>query len=136
VDAFFFISKLVRYHLVKEQQCAAENEQHSTFVKRLFNFKTIHQLKDITMQYQQHLSVEVITNNPTDWKYAPVLVASKFERINLSAAKQAVMWAKDSNTSCVLFRWKNKIGQQQNTPGSDEEMDNAINIDHFSGRTG
>jgi hypothetical protein len=43
------------------------------------------------MEYQQHhLSVEVITNNPTDWKFAPVLVASNLERINLSAAKQAV----------------------------------------------
>lgn len=96
--------------LLLEQQRAVDDVQHCAFIKRLSKGNDILP-EDI--ESLPHLSHEDITNNPDEWKYAPTLVSTNLERLNICRFK-AALWARDHKT--YVFRWKNKIRSEENPP--------------------
>ena len=88
----------VRFHLV-EQQRAAQDTAHNAFVQKLSNGVAV-ALDDI-LGYK-HLSKEDIIDHPEEWKYAPVLVSTNIQRLNVCQMK-AQMWAKEHKTH--VFKW-------------------------------
>jgi hypothetical protein len=102
-------SSLERYHLY-EQKRAANDVTHKDFVQRLSNGQPIC-MKDI--ENYKHLSREDIIDHPDEWKYAPILVSTNIERLNIARYK-AQLWAKDHNT--YVFKWCNRVRKEVNRP--------------------
>ena len=71
-------ANLERFHL-KEQQ-RSDDPENNELVKKLSNGQTV-QLSDI-MRYM-HLSKNDIQNHPDEWKYAPILVSTNAECLNI-----------------------------------------------------
>ena len=67
----------------------------------------------------KHITSEDIQHDP-DWMFAPVLVATNRERINISATK-ARLWASMHKT--YVFKWKKKILMQINRPAAEKMSD-------------
>ena len=59
------------------------------------------------------MSADDVQQSPDEWKYAPVLVSSNRERLNICRMK-AIMFAKENKT--YVFKWKCKILQEENRP--------------------
>jgi hypothetical protein len=89
---------------------ACKDQDHFNFVQNLSKGNPI-ELKDI-LRYK-HLSRQDIENAPDEWKYAPVLVSTNHQRLNISRFK-ARLWAIDHNT--YVFKWKTKNKQHENKP--------------------
>ena len=101
-----------RFHLTQQQR--SDDEDHNKFVKHLSDGKCI-QIEQI-LQYKK-LSEKDVNTCPLEWKYAPVLVATNAERLNIARMK-AQLWAVEHKT--YLFKWRCKIGRQENRPGPDD----------------
>jgi hypothetical protein len=59
----------------------------------------------------KHLSKKDVEDHPEEWKFAPVLVSTNAERLNISRAK-AKLWAIEHKTH--VFKWRTKLGKQVN----------------------
>jgi len=57
------------------------------------------------LKIYEHLSAEDLASDP-DWLFAPVLVATNEERLNITRQKCS-LWAKQHNT--YVFKWKTNI---------------------------
>ena len=109
--------------LLKEQQ-RSDDPVHANIVKKLSKGQSI-DLEDI-MKYQ-NLTEEDILKYPQDWKYAPTLVATNLERVNITRMK-AQMFAKENST--YVLKWKCKLGKQQNTPPN-QQMEQCMRKNAF-----
>jgi hypothetical protein len=73
------------------------------------------------------LSKKDIKEAPDEWKYAPVLVSTNAERLNISCIK-ARMWAKEHKT--YVFKWPSHTQRFVNRPGPEKmsqlKEDNAF----------
>ena len=105
-------SDLEQFHLVEQQR--SDDPTHNEFVQKLSRGECI-ALSDI-LGYQ-HLSKRDVEDHPNEWKFAPVLVSTNIERLNINRAK-AKLWAIHHKTH--VFKWKTKLGKQVNRPPLDE----------------
>ena len=108
-EGCMLFSKFRRFHLY-EQQRASDDKEHMALVKKLSSGMPI-EIEDI-LKYD-HLSKEDIEEHPDEWKYAPVLVSTNLERLNITRQK-AQMWAKDHQT--YVFKWRNITRHEVNRP--------------------
>ena len=97
-----------RFHMTSQQR-ASGDLKHTQFINKLSNGKSI-TMKDIN--HYQRLAKADIEQFPEQWKYAPILVASNRERINIIQRK-AMLYAKDFDThvikwQCTTMNWRNK----------------------------
>ena len=122
----YLFSKFERFHLY-EQQRAANDPIHNAFVQKLSSGKKI-DLKDI--EKYKHLEENDLKEKV--WRYAPILVSTNIERLNIIRYK-AFQWAKEHNT--YVFKWKCTLGQEENRP-SENQMVNIIEIMPSSGNFG
>ena len=99
-----------RFHLT-EQVRAGSDLKHSSFVKRLSDGNVI-MLQDI-LSYK-HLSLADVESATEDWKYAPVLVSTNLERLNITRSK-CQLWARERGT--YVFKWKCSTSRHVNKPG-------------------
>ena len=104
----YLFSKFLRFHLVEQQR--TNDLQHAAFVQKLSRGENI-LLSDI-LSYNP-LSNKDITEHPEVWKYAPILVSTNIERLNICRFK-AKMWATEHKS--FVFRWKVKVRRQENRP--------------------
>jgi hypothetical protein len=89
---------------------ASEDPEHTAFVQSLSDGQPI-SVKTI-LSYK-HLSRQEIIEDPETWKYAPVLVSTNKERLNI-IRKKCKLWAQDHRT--YVFKWRCRLRRQQNTP--------------------
>ena len=64
------------------------------------------------LKIYEHLSAEDLASDP-DWLFAPVLVATNEEQLNITRQKCS-LWAKQHNT--YVFKWKTNITKIINPP--------------------
>jgi hypothetical protein len=107
-------SKVHRVHLSTQQR--SDDEQHNSFVEKLAKGQKI-QIKDI-LRYKP-LSKDDINNaeSASDWKYAPVLVSTNRERLDITQ-RQSILYAKDHGT--YVFKWKSNLKGWVNKPSAME----------------
>jgi len=101
-------SKFLRFHL--SQQKRSTDPNHNRFVRKLSLGHAI-DLEDI-LQYKS-LSSDDICNEPELWKFAPILVGTNKERLNIARHK-ARLWALEHNT--YVFKWRNRLRKEENRP--------------------
>ena len=77
------------------------------------------------------LSRKDIRDSPDEWKFAPVLVSTNAERLNISRMK-AQMWAQDNKT--YVFKWSCHTQGFANRPGP-EKMSQLKETMHSSGNS-
>ena len=104
------LSKLENVHLI-EQQRASQDTAHNTFVQKLSK-GTLIQIEDI-LAYQPLTVNNTKGNNADEWRFAPILVATNAERLQISRFK-AKLWAQEHST--YVFKWKRLIGRQATKP--------------------
>jgi len=104
-----------RHHL-NEQVRSSSDPKHSAFVQKLSDGERI-SLTDI-LAYK-HLSPSEIQNSP-QWRFAPVLVSTNLERMNITRHK-AKLWAIENKT--YVFKWKNRTSNHVNKPSNLEDED-------------
>jgi hypothetical protein len=112
----YLMSHFVRQHL-QEQMRATGDTHHTALVKKLACGRSI-EIADI-LQYK-HLSADDLRNNPQEWKYAPILVSTNKERVNLARIK-AREWARDHNTH--VYRWRTSYRLHLNRPPNNRMED-------------
>ena len=105
-------SKFIRHHLAEQHR--SDDPEHNAFVQKLAKGKPI-SVEDI-LKYD-FLSKKDVEDSPDEWKFAPVIVSTNMERLNISRM-QAIEWAKQHKTH--VFKWKNKLGIEQNRPPENE----------------
>ena len=89
---------------------AQDNKRHGHFLQKLSSGKPI-LLSDV--QQYKHLSKQDLLQHPDEWKYAPVLVGTNMERLNICRQK-ASMWARDHKT--FVFKWRSSLQKEVNHP--------------------
>ena len=94
-----------------EQQRASQDTAHNTSVQKLSK-GTLIQIEDI-LAYQPLTVNDTKGDNADEWKFAPILVATNAERLQISRFK-AKLWAPEHST--YIFKWKRLIGKEQNRP--------------------
>ncbi len=104
----FLLSSFARFHLREQQR--ARGDSHSDFVRHLSEGKPIH--LDKILEHPP-LSAEDVKTNPKEWMFAPTLVTSNHERLEINRMK-AWLWAKKHGTH--VFKWRCRIGKQENRP--------------------
>jgi hypothetical protein len=90
------LERATRVHLT-EQQRSSEDEKHTKFVQKLSNGWRI-LLEDIR-QYKR-LSREDVQDPNSGWEFAPILVSSNRERINI-VRMQSIHYAKKAQYPCL-----------------------------------
>ena len=110
------LSSLEKFHLV-EQQRASQDAAHNTFVQKLSKGKLI-QIEDI-LAYKPLSADDTAGESSHDWKFAPILVATNAERLQISRFK-ARLWAIEHQTH--VFKWRRKVGKEQNRPRTTDMM--------------
>jgi hypothetical protein len=89
---------------------ASEDPEHTQFVQSLSDGKPI----DVkTILGYKHLTQKEVREDAQTWKYAPVLVSTNKERLNIIRQK-CRLWAQDHKT--YVFKWKCSVQKQHNTP--------------------
>ena len=101
-----------RFHL-HEQNRASQDPNHTDFVQRLSSGTPI-DLVDI-LGYK-HLTRQDIADDP-GWNFAPVLVSTNLERLNITREKSR-LWAVKNCT--FVFKWKTVTSQHVNMPPPNE----------------
>jgi hypothetical protein len=94
-------SKFVRFHL-KEQLRSVTDVLHCNLVSKFDKGESINP-QDLAIY--EHLSPEDFASDP-DWLFAPVLVATNEEQLNITRQKCS-LWAKLHKT--YVFKWKTSI---------------------------
>jgi hypothetical protein len=116
-----------RVHLTKQQR--SDDEDHSALVKKLSDGNSI-DLDDI--KRYKPLTKEDIEQYPSDWEFAPVLVSTNRERLDI-IQRQCVNYAKKNNT--YVIKWRSKQSTWVNKPGpsdvADVERENACFWEFF-----
>ena len=102
-------SQLTRYHL-KQQQRARNDSEHMEVIGALSEGK---QLTGTMLQLYKQLSTHDVQKDQSEWRFAPILVASNRERVDI-AFEKAKQFAKFSQT--YVIRWKNDCKDWQNKP--------------------
>ena len=72
------------FHKHLTTQHCAKQEQHLQLIEDMWDGKQL-ELDDI-LQYK-HYCAKDITDNPMKWKYAPILVRTNPERVNIATVK-------------------------------------------------
>ena len=102
------------FFLKKQFRCKENDPEHMDMIRRLHKGEglTIKDLKNFNF-----IDKNLMKNDP-EWRYAPMLVTSNFERTAIIEQK-AILFAKDKGE--VVFRWKlnAKILQGE---GNDEDL--------------
>jgi len=99
-------SQFERYHLPEQHR--AEDPVHMKFVKKLANGRQI-TWKDL-LPYK---SLQEADTSKKEWTFAPVLVSSNRERMEIVRVK-AALFAKLHRT--YVFKWRNKLTGWKNKP--------------------
>ena len=107
-----------RCHLTQQHRCQFPN--HMKFITDLSNGNTI-TIDTIREQYKPFTS-QTIHDDRQKWQFAPILVASNRERINISY-RQCLAFAKAHNTH--VYRWRTKFSKWRNAPFAAADRDNA-----------
>jgi hypothetical protein len=102
------MSTATRFHLLEQQR--SSDVQHTQILNKCSNAEQI-AMEDI--EIYPHLTQTDIQQHPEEWKYAPILVATNHERINITQHKSA-LFAKDHKTH--VFKWKVDIKSIENPP--------------------
>ena len=102
---------LKRFHLLEQQR--SDDPKHNSFVQKLSRGQSI-ELSDV-LRYK-HLSKKDLQDQPEEWRFAPVLVATNAERHSINRAK-ARLWAVHHRTH--VFKWRSRLGRQVNRPSLD-----------------
>ena len=105
-------STFERHHL-QESHRSKNDPKHSELVKKLSSGTPI-TMEDL--KQCKSLSKEDIATNPKDWKYAPMMVSTNLERMNICRQK-AMMFAKEHSTH--VFKWKVRTQKWENRPEAD-----------------
>lgn len=105
------LSEFKRYQLL--EQTRSIDALHTAFVERLSDGEPI-TIDDIKLY--DHLSKEDVAKDPEKWKFAPVLVSTNAERLNIVRMK-AQMWAKQNDT--YVFKWRTRLRKEVNRPSSE-----------------
>ena len=97
-----------RMHLTTQQR-ATTDLQHTAFINKLSTGRSI--TREDLNNYKK-LTKSDIDDNPDRWKYAPILVASNRERINI-VQRKAALFAQDFDTHIIKWpseaiSWRNK----------------------------
>ena len=106
-----------RFHLA-EQQRASEDTQHTNFVKNLASGRQI-KVEDITAY--KEFTEDVAKQK--EWMFAPVLVSTNLERLNISRLK-ARLWARENITH--VLKWKCRLGVEINRPNETGEVSQVM----------
>lgn len=115
-------SKFRRFHL-KEQKRSVTDTLHCNLVSK---FDKGEKIQPQDLQIYAHLSEEDLASDP-DWLFAPVLVATNEERLNITRQKCS-LWAKLHKT--YVFKWKTKVIKTKN-PASPTLMPSIENHNAF-----
>lgn len=98
-----------RHHLITQHR-APDDPSHMDFLNELSMGQPISLEKILCYD---ELSPEKIALEPQKWRFAPILVATNRERINISF-RQAIAFAKANNTQVI--RWTNNLKKWENQP--------------------
>jgi 23S rRNA maturation mini-RNase III len=104
----FLMSKAIRYHLLEQKRSL--DDEHT---KNLNKCASGEQLTMEDIAIYPHLTTEDIQTKSQDWKYAPILVATNHQRMNITQYKSK-LWAKDNKT--YVYKWKTRIRTMENPP--------------------
>lgn len=115
-------SSFRRFHLW-EQNRASQDPKHTDFVQRLSSGRPI-SLADI-LQYNTLTRADIAEDK--EWKYAPLLVSTNLERLNITREKSR-LWAVEHGT--YVFKWRTKTTKHINQPPS-SEMDSRREENSF-----
>jgi hypothetical protein len=109
-------SKIERYHL-STQLRSRHDLKHTQFLKDLSDGEPI-QVDNIA-RYKS-LTRKDVENQPEEWKFAPILVATNRERMNI-IHRQSILFAK--HTDSFVFKWKVRCKKWLNKPPTSEMDD-------------
>jgi hypothetical protein len=110
-----------RYHLTVQKRSETDQE-HLAFLDKLSGGGSI-SMRDLRL-YKQ-LSHDDLTNGKDDWLFAPVLVATNREHVDICERK-SFLFAKEHST--YIFKWKKELSGWKNKP-SYEQMEGVVHAD-------
>ena len=116
-------SEFDRSHLTTQHRC--KYPEHQKFINDLSDGEPI-TIDTIRRQYKPFTAQDV-RNDPDKWQFAPVLVASNRERINITY-RQCIAFAKATHTH--VYRWQVHSSKWRNAPKLSSDRQEAINNDH------
>ena len=107
-------SQCERIHL-STQHRAVDDHEHTAFIDRLSNGEQI--TMDDLKRYKK-LSADDLSDTSSPWVFAPMLVASNKERIDICRRK-SLLFAKHHST--YIFKWRTEIKVWKNKPTNADE---------------
>ena len=118
----YLLSKFKRFHL-SEQQRSNGDEQHTKVITKFDKGESI---TEEDMKIYNPLTAEDVAEDPS-WLFAPVLVSTNHERMNITREK-AKLWATKHNTH--VYKWKTKIKRHIN-PATPNKMESIMESNSF-----
>ncbi len=109
------LSKFHHFHL--SEQMHSKDPEHTDFVQHLSHGNKIE--VPVILTYKK-ITKDDIETPGGEWMFAPILVATNQERLNISRMK-ASLWAQQHQT--YVFKWKCKDGRYCNKPSGDSFKD-------------
>ncbi len=109
------LSKFHHFHL--SEQMRSKDPEHTDFVQHLSHGNKIE--VPVILTYKK-ITKDDIETPGGEWMFAPILVATNQERLNISRMK-ASLWAQQHQT--YVFKWKCKDGRYCNKPSGDSFKD-------------